>query len=984
MKLVKELEKGKGVNIIQREGKDFVLANSKGGFNTTYILKEENDEYKVIRKNIWNATLDYCTDAVKSLEFSKKVFYSENNKLYSDAFISVTFTCNLPIEVNRLKINAIRSYINNSSSINKNNNNKLRKELLVGEKDVLKRKAINYYIKNKTVIENNNVKYKYKKHIKELSKSSMTTDEIREDLYNNGFDLLDKNNNKVHYVRYKRSSGSSRVGKCLFIREDLYIPLMKWTLMGLNINVGDEIDLASLEAYISLTLSSMIDDMIIDVNNILILKDAESDITEECMVTEQIGEGNEAHLQTSRKTTTITNKIWDGESLMDSSLFGEKYKDKGMLLLRNQFVKTCAFNTNIQQYYEDNKITIEDIKKSPYYLYTKATSVKDIKLITTPSSLKYSKFGSIQEYLDNMDNTWGIVKYDKPTHHMGGELVSTHYQLLNSLDATKQEVKKIIQPTKDYMWLLKNDTATFRKHLKMLIEEDEECNHKLEEELDEIYLSNTNGNVMINTLLTLNDDFVKTDECIEYRKDICDSYRNNVRLGHILIHGNYSVLCGNGMEMLMASCNRWNGQSIIEKGTVYCSNFGEKKLLCTRSPQPSPSCLLITKNKIYKIIDTYFNSSRQIVHINSIEENNLERLSSADYDSDQMLITDDKLYISIAEKHYNKYPVSVNCVRGKKTPRYYTNQQKADLDIKTSKNLIGEIINFSQQLNSKMSDMIKKNEDIEDILKDISTLNIMSCIEIDKAKKEFDIDNAKELNKLREKYSVLKKPLFFKYVSRSYKETKEKIEDEYKEGKITLNEKNKKISILNEKYCKYDCTMDYLELEIDTFKKIRSKPIKKEERETILDLLTRKYSDMLNNTNKAQRTQIQDIMNLIEQADKDRRNIWSSNDEGEIKYKKSTEIENELIGKIEKKDISDITLITILKRLEQKNNKTSKFHRLILTTLYKSKTEMFLDMFKIEDKVEILVKAKKENANTLNIYGIKYNKKRVKRIIKNT
>lgn len=39
---------------------------------------------------------------------------------------------------------------------------------------------------------------------------------LREHFYKNGFNL-----NGVHYVRYKRSSGSSRQGKCLFINEKL-------------------------------------------------------------------------------------------------------------------------------------------------------------------------------------------------------------------------------------------------------------------------------------------------------------------------------------------------------------------------------------------------------------------------------------------------------------------------------------------------------------------------------------------------------------------------------------------------------------------------------------------------------------------------------------------------------------------------------------------------------------------------------------------
>ena len=56
----------------------------------------------------------------------------------------------------------------------------------------------------------------------------------------------------VHYVRMKRSSGSARVGKCLFIDEALYDDLHLWEMCGLDIKEGEPVDLAALESYISL------------------------------------------------------------------------------------------------------------------------------------------------------------------------------------------------------------------------------------------------------------------------------------------------------------------------------------------------------------------------------------------------------------------------------------------------------------------------------------------------------------------------------------------------------------------------------------------------------------------------------------------------------------------------------------------------------------------------------------------------------------
>src|SRR5699024_2364960 len=108
----------------------------------------------------------------------------------------------------------------------------------------------------------------------------------------------------------------------------------------------------------------------------------------------------------------IHNTIWDGESLMDYSMFG-KYCDKGMLLLRNRFFKTCAFNTNIQKWFSDYGIT----EIGQLNGFTLATDIKQIKLITTPSSIKYLKFGTLDKWLENIEETFGIVKYEKETHY---------------------------------------------------------------------------------------------------------------------------------------------------------------------------------------------------------------------------------------------------------------------------------------------------------------------------------------------------------------------------------------------------------------------------------------------------------------------------------------------------------------------------------------------------------------------------------------
>ena len=97
-------------------------------------------------------------------------------------------------------------------------------------------------------------------------------------------------------------------------------------------------DLASWEAYKSLSLSSLKGVINIPLKGILFIPDCKSEFLEEVVCVEE-----KDGLQASVKETLITNDIWDGESLLDESLFTGDYATKHMLLLRNKFFKSCGF-----------------------------------------------------------------------------------------------------------------------------------------------------------------------------------------------------------------------------------------------------------------------------------------------------------------------------------------------------------------------------------------------------------------------------------------------------------------------------------------------------------------------------------------------------------------------------------------------------------------------------------------------------------------
>lgn len=725
------------------------------------------------------------------------------------------------------------------------------------------------------------IQKQYKK-VKE-PKTMKTNADLRKELYRNGFIC-----NGVKYSRMKRSSGSARVGKCLFIKEDLLKPVLKFSSAGISLKNGDEVDLAAYESYIALTSSSIIGTIPIAPENILLVDDYESVFCEDVVETHN----EDGWLATSEKNCEIKNSIWDGQSLIDVSLLGE-YDCHGMVLLRNLMFKSCCFNCNIQQWFKDNGIT----EISQLNGKTRAERIEDVKLITTPSSIKYLKFGSLDRWLDHLYPEFGVVKYDKKTHFFGGRLVQTHYQLINTLQLSKEEIKEFLQESFEFAQLLRDYPAVVRYYIRY-------------PDLNDVTLMERpmlDKNDVVYHLMCVNENFARTKYYQEFLHDLLASYYKNLKNGHVYVNGNYSTLLGNPVEMLQQAVGMFEGESQIGVGNIHNTRFEyDKTLLGSRSPHVTMGNIWLAENKENQLIDRYLNLTDEIVCINSIGENVLQRLSGSDFDSDTVLLTDNEILIKAARRNYHTFKTPTSFVTAKKVTRYYTPEEQADLDIKTSVNKIGEIINLSQELNSLLWDKLYHGysyKEIRHLYYDICQLDVMSGIEIDKAKKEFDIDNSRELDKIREKYKAefrdeydkKKMPHFFSHISKQ-------------KGYYNPEKKN---------YCKYHTSMDYLQTAINGFR-IKN-PYKKDWLAfvTILD-------KSLFRTSAVNQKQINRIYSVINQFISERKKIFASDMGKEEKFERSKQLYQNLVYDINSETIGFSTLYRLLCSVEEKDNSQIK------------------------------------------------------------
>ena len=782
--------------------------------------------------------------------------------------------------------------------------------------------------------------------------------QLREHFYKNGFNL-----GGIHYVRYKRSSGSSRQGKCLFIDEKLLKAMEKWSECGLK-PTGD---LASWESYKSLSLSSLKGTIDIPLNGILFIQDCKSEFFEEVVSVEE----KDGVLVATTKETTIKNDIWDGESLLDESLFTGDYAEKHMLLLRNKFFKSCAFRTKLQKWFKDKNITLDDLKARGFI--TLAIDISQIVMVTTPNSMKFLKFMgnelteyNIRKWVDKVDSTFGVVKYDKRTKFFGGKMVQTSYQFINTLGFTEGQVEELLQPSKDYLTTIRNDYDFMRYHFSDAYKreesnETEELSDGLAERSDVIF-----------KLMGINYGFKDTKLYYNFRNDVVESQKDRLKNGHILLRGTNATLFGNGPEMLLALSGEFdlhsktNEPNILAKGEIACKKFENgEKLVCARSPHITMGNLYCAENNLTNSILDYFDLGENIVCVNAIGENIQQRLNGCDYDSDAMLITNDRLIVETAFKQKDTFKVPVNGIKPSKK-----DLELVELDYETSENRIGEIVNLSQKLNSILWDKLNNGSSFEEvcgIYENICKLAVLSGIEIDKAKRMYkNVEVSQELNKLAFQYGKVR-PKFFKEMDEVEIERQvRKIKDKNKAKQKRIRQEIREKLWSEKEYTFYNAPMEYV------FKSVKDIDYRKGKDK---EIEYRAISDMLKEPTPKSTSTVYEHRDKIVSVSKEYKEKidflyselrHSDDDEKEVIYtriKQTKEDRNEQVNELLSEEY---VLYLVLKDYEKTNCENWHIYAPLL------ENELFKGMLKMSK--EKLQKVASKDDGEYDLYGLKFAK----------
>lgn len=258
--------------------------------------------------------------------------------------------------------------------------------------------------------------------------------------------------NGVHYVNYQRTSSKARVGNCLFIDERYYDVMNEWQNLGIPFSELKEADIVSIRSYQSLIASSIIGELEIPVDSILLIDDISGQATMDCSVVKPFptenGRGTE--LKVVREPYTQKTDLWDGQSLLDFSVFkngkytvkdkdGNKtehsYEPYGFMLLRNHFFKTAAFNTNLQEYYKERFKGVENPILTD--MFGNEFKTEDVKMVTTPNSVKIFKFADIVcEYMIDEDKKKHLRELEAP-------LIEKHEELRKAKQSVTAAKRKL-------------------------------------------------------------------------------------------------------------------------------------------------------------------------------------------------------------------------------------------------------------------------------------------------------------------------------------------------------------------------------------------------------------------------------------------------------------------------------------------------------------------------------------------------------------
>lgn len=667
----------------------------------------------------------------------------------------------------------------------------------------------------------------------------------------------------ITYQMLFRSPGKAKEGHCLFVKKELHKKIFDYLTMGLWNKMKNEqgAKIVEMSAYAPLITATAIDYISIPMENIFVLKDEKvsimkkavtvktkevehtrkvrdfaafdeyinrygltfykkkSDENEKLELIERSRKALEAHkididlcpkkdkveskkecyCDRENEKSEISNILWDGMGLIDSSIFPDNME--GFIYCRSHFFKSCLFKGNIQDYFRECYGANYD---SAYEtdMTGRRIKVTDIKVVVTENSLKWMKFTELMSKSGTLEDAFKyyskIMKKDKnmfaivKTAHSSkyDELQRSSFQMNNTLLTTDYDIlNEIADKSINYCNQLKTDDEAFLKYLEVTGSARYSIN-----------------NVLID-LYRLNDEFRYMEWFKNKRKAKINELKDQrLKLGKLFQYGDNLTICGNPIAMLM----KVTGQNCMEENCfiqaddrIQCctSRFPKGEMLAGfRSPHNSPNNIVYLENVYPDAIRKYFpDLGDNVIIINGIKTDVQSRLNGQDLDTDAVYVTNQKQIVKLAKKAYLECPTIINEIQPLGVSEYDKSMKsysKMDSKISSAQYSIGLASNIAQLALSYWFDSGCKDKDLEDVF---IICSVLAQVAIDSAKRNFEIEVGKELARIGRMQCMKHEPRYPRFYAdvQKYKKTKSK-------------KKGKKIEIKDSDIGFFNCPMDII------------------------------------------------------------------------------------------------------------------------------------------------------------------------------
>jgi hypothetical protein len=505
-------------------------------------------------------------------------------------------------------------------------------------------------------------------------------------------------------VKYKRllgTAGSIKKSTIIFVNEQIHGELMRRLNNGRNME--KEFVPAKLNAYMALSCSASIT---VSWPKAIVVDDAITNFKTDVLLVDDADPTREEPIVRPVKDYPVEYNVSDGMGFMTpemsakwASELNEGDEPISGVNTRCSFLKGMLFTVPFKQFAEEvaHKYTIVDA-------WGTERDIRDADVIITTSMLKlWDSYSSYEEYYENCIKNGHEFAVAKSTPHKLRNMHTTNYQYLQDFNLNDEQIDQLIAPTvekiKDCLGL------DWRKLILYM------CGQGIDERTVELMDPMCKA-IMANPEL-INDPYVRSKVQRMIQKRI-----KTAKIGVLDVEGDYAIL-GNDPYSLLQHIFGMEITGLLKAGECYHKYWSDRaveEIILFRAPMTSHNNVCKMQVVASDEMKKWYKYIQTCCLINSWDTT-ANRLNGADYDSDSVFATNNRVLLDTFE-----YKETLMCVQTKTAKKIPTEEDYVTSEIAGFGDSIGSITNRATNMISLREKFDKDSEEYELLSYRINTM----------------------------------------------------------------------------------------------------------------------------------------------------------------------------------------------------------------------------------------------------------------------